>query len=106
MFDLLGTLIPNPGDIFKGFVEGKIEKEAFACLMSASISGGLTFAFETGRRKLWGEGRALQRSCGAVYVACQPLVESGYIRSLAVHKDMLDPDFLSQFQAEYKARTK
>ncbi len=67
--------------------------------MSALYSAQITLLWETGRRKLWGEGQALQRTATSIYLTLSTLEKKGLI-VLTVPKDLLEANNLSQFQTE------
>jgi len=67
--------------------------------MSALYSAQITLLWETGRRKLWGQGQALQRTATSIYLTLSTLERKGLI-VLTIPKDLLDPNNLSLFQTE------
>lgn len=94
---------PNPVDWFNSFASGKLDREELKAALSVVYSDYITFLFESGRKKWWGEGPALQATARATYLSLQPMVEKGLV-SLSVPKDLLDPDALSKFQSEYSKK--
>jgi hypothetical protein len=94
---------PNPVSWFESAATGKIERETLKTLLSSAYSTYITMLFETGRRKLWGEGAALQATARATYLALGPMIDKGEL-ALSVPKDLLDPDAMSKFQSEWNAR--
>jgi hypothetical protein len=94
---------PNPVAWFESAATGKIERETLKTLLSSAYSTYITVLFETGRKKLWGEGAALQQTARATYLSLQPMVNKGEL-VLTVPRDLLDPDALSKFQSEWNAK--
>lgn len=87
--------------MFEGAATAKLEREAANAVASAAASGYITFLWESGKRKLWGEGPALQKMAVATYLALSQNQEKGFL-TLSIPVDMLDPDVLSKFQTQFK----
>ena len=101
---MLDLSFPNPVSWFESAASGKIERDTLKSILSAAYSNYITFLFETGRRKLWGEGAALQATARVTYLCLQPMVAKGLL-SLSVPSDLLDPDQLSKFESEFNQKT-
>jgi|SRR5690348_1814232 len=94
---------PNPVSWFESYANGKIERDITKAVLSTIYSNYITLLFETGRKKLWGEGAALQATARATYLCLQPLVNKGLL-ALTVPQDLLDADAMSKFQSEYSKK--
>jgi hypothetical protein len=97
---MLDLTFPNPVSWFESAATGKMDRDVMKSILSAVYSNYITLMFETGRKKLWGEGPALQATARVTYLSLQPLVQKGLL-VLSVPKDLLDPDELSKFESEY-----
>jgi|SRR5690242_13122180 len=104
MLDIgLGGLFTGPVDAVLNIGDDKLKQEAIKSVLSAGYSASITMMFETGRKKLWGEGRALQQTARSLYLSLQPLEAKGLL-ALAVPKDLLDADELASFQSEFNKK--
>jgi hypothetical protein len=92
---------PSPVGWFESVKDEGQKRDLINATMSALYSAQITLLWETGRRKLWGEGAALQRTAVSMYLTLSTLEKKGLI-VLTVPKDLLDPNVLSQFQTERK----
>src|SRR5204863_10059023 len=90
---------PNPAEWIASAKDDNQRRELINATMSAFYSAQITFLWETGRRKLWGEGAALQRTATSMYLTLTTLEKKGLI-TLTVPRDLLDANNLSQFQTE------
>ncbi len=90
---------PNPMEWISSVKDDNQKRALINATMSALYSAQITLLWETGRRKLWGEGTALQRTATSMYLTLTVLEKKGLI-VLTVHKDLLDANNLSQFQTE------
>ena len=99
----IGGLFTGPVSAVLEIGDDKLKQEAIKSVLSAAYSAAITSLFETGRKKLWGEGHALQQTARALYLSLQPLVQNGVL-SLSVPKDLLDPDELAKFEGEYSKK--
>lgn len=94
---------PNPVEWIASAKDDSEKRTLVNATMSALYSAQITFLWETGRRSLWGEGRALQRTATAIYLTLSVLEQKNLI-TLTVPKDLLAADNLSQFQTERKVK--
>jgi len=99
LFDI-GGLFTGPVGAILEIGDDKLKRQAIKSILSAGYSATITMLFETGRKKLWGEGKALQQTARSIWLSLQPLADAGLL-SLDVPKDLMDPDELSKFQGEY-----
>ena len=90
---------PSPVAWITSLKDDNQKRELINATMSALYSAQITLLWETGRRKLWGEGPALQRTATSMYLTLSTLEKKGLI-TLTVPKDLLDANNLSQFQTE------
>lgn len=90
---------PNPVAWFESAKDENQKRDLINATMSTLYSAQITLLWETGRRKLWGEGAALQRTATSMYLTLSTLEKKGLI-TLTVPKDLLAADNLSQFQTE------
>lgn len=100
---MLDLTPPNPVSWFESYANGKIERDIVKAVLSTVYSNYITLLFETGRKKLWGEGAALQATARATYLCLQPLINKGLL-SLTVPKDLLDANAMATFQDEYNKK--
>ncbi len=94
---------PNPMQWIASAKDDNQKRELINATMSALYSAQITLLWETGRKKLWGEGQALQRTAVSMYLTLSTLEQKGLI-VLTVPKDLLDPNVLSLFQTEAKTK--
>jgi hypothetical protein len=90
---------PNPTSWITAAKDDDQKRALINASMSALYSAQITFMWETGRKALWGEGKALQRTATSIYLTLLNLEKKNLI-TLTVPKDLLDPNNLSQFQTE------
>src|SRR5256885_5032340 len=90
---------PSPVAWITSLKDDNQKRDLINATMSALYSAQITLLWETGRRKLWGEGQALQRTATSIYLTLSTLERTGLI-VLTIPKDLLDPNNLSQFQTE------
>jgi hypothetical protein len=90
---------PNPVEWITGAKDDAEKRLLVNATMSALYSAQITLLWETGRSKLWGEGKALQRTAVSIFLTLEALQKKGLI-TLTVPKDLLDADNLAQFQTQ------
>ena len=101
MLDIgIGGLFTGPVDAILHVGDDKLKQLAIKAALSAGYSGVITFQFETGRKKLWGEGLALQRTARAIYLSLQPMADAGLL-DLSVPQDLFDSDEMARFNSRF-----
>ena len=90
---------PNPAEWINSVKDADQKRTLINATVSALYSAQITLLWETGRRKLWGEGTALQRTATSMYMTLQALEKKGLI-VLTVPKDLLEKSNLDQFEIE------
>lgn len=90
---------PNPVSWITAAKDDDQKREMLNAMMSMFCSAQITLLWETGKRKLWGEGPALQKTATSMYLCLRELEKKGFL-TLTVPSDMLEADNLSKFQSE------
>lgn len=90
---------PSPIGWFESIKDENQKRDLINATMSALYSAQITLLWETGRRKLWGEGPALQRTATSMYMTLKALEKKGLL-VLTVPKDLLEKSNLDQFEIE------
>src|SRR2546421_10333379 len=90
---------PSPIEWINSAKDENQKRALINATVSALYSAQITFLWETGRRKLWGQGQAFQRTATSMYLTLSTLERKGLI-VLTVPKDLLEANNLSNFQTE------
>lgn len=93
---------PNPVGWFEGVKDADQKRDIINSVTSAVYSAWIAFTWRSGTSK-WaqviGEGKALQDSATAMYLALHELEKKNFL-TLTVPQDLLDANNLSRFQTE------
>jgi hypothetical protein len=98
---MLISILPNPVSMFESAINGGLEREAAMGLLSAGLSSSLTFFWKLGKLPLIGTAFQWFAQSMKISLLDSKLFADGKIR-LTFPKEMIDPDFESQFETMQK----
>lgn len=90
---------PDPISWYEGAKNSGLERKEIDAFVSSQYSGLISFMWRLGARNLLGLGPALRDYATSVYLTLQKKETKNFL-TLTVHKELLDPNNLSQFQTE------